>query len=67
LVLLDLVMPVMDGFGLMEILKEKGVLEHLPVVVITVDGSEEILERAYSMGRKRSSSNRLTPISSGKK
>ena len=50
LVLLDLVMPVMDGFVLMEILKEKGVLEHLPVVVITVDGSEQILEKAYSMG-----------------
>ena len=43
-------MPVMDGFVLMEILKEKGVLEHLPVVVITVDGSEQILEKAYSMG-----------------
>lgn len=50
LVLLDLVMPVMDGFGLMEILKEKGILEHLPVVVITVDGSEQILNKAYSMG-----------------
>lgn len=50
LVLLDLVMPVMDGFGLMEILKEKGVLEHLPVVVITVDSSEQILDKAYSMG-----------------
>lgn len=50
MVLLDLVMPVMDGFVLMEILKEKGVLEHLPVVVITVDGSEQILEKAYSMG-----------------
>lgn len=50
LVLLDLVMPVLDGFGLMEILREKGILEHLPVVVITVDDSEQILEKAYSMG-----------------
>lgn len=50
LVLLDLVMPVMDGFGLMEILKDKGILEHLPVVVITVDGSEQIMNKAYNMG-----------------
>lgn len=50
LVLLDLVMPVLDGFGLMEILKKRGILEHLPVVVITVDSSEQILNRAYSMG-----------------
>ncbi|MBS7008605.1 GGDEF domain-containing response regulator [Anaerostipes sp.] len=50
LVLLDLVMPVLDGFGLMEILKEKEILERLPVVVITVDSSEQILNKAYSMG-----------------
>ncbi|MDT8436220.1 MAG: GAF domain-containing protein [Gemmatimonadota bacterium] len=35
LVLLDLMMPEMDGFEFLETLRGRGILEHVPVIVIT--------------------------------
>ena len=46
-VLLDIIMPVMNGFGVLEYMKEKGLLDRLPVVIVTDDDSEETSDRAY--------------------
>src|SRR5688500_15997552 len=53
LVLLDLHMPVKDGFEVLAKLAPftTGV-EHLPVVIITGDGSPEVKRRALSLGAK---------------
>lgn len=50
IMLLDISMPVLDGFGVMEHLKETGRLEHLPVIFITAEDSVPAIQRAYELG-----------------
>ncbi len=47
-ILLDLNMPGMDGFSVLEYLKERGLTEQIPVIVITGDESEESIQKAFS-------------------
>ena len=42
LVLLDLNMPVMDGFELMRIMNEEEILKRIPIIVLTSEKSAEI-------------------------
>ena len=35
LILLDVIMPVMDGFGVLDYMKEKDLLAKIPVILIT--------------------------------
>lgn len=49
LVVLDLVMPVMDGFKTLKVMKERGWLTTIPVIVITSD-DEISMEDAYKTG-----------------
>lgn len=46
-VMLDIIMPVINGFGVLEYMKKKGLLERLPVVIVTDDDSEETSDRAF--------------------
>jgi two-component system, sensor histidine kinase and response regulator len=50
LVLLDIEMPVLDGFGLLEKLRAEVRFEHLPIVMLT--GREDIvsIDRAFQLG-----------------
>ena len=48
LVLLDLMMPVMNGFEVMEIVREDEQLKHIPIIVLTAEKSAEL--RALQMG-----------------
>lgn len=48
MILLDLLMPRMDGFELLEILKSNESLKHIPVIVLTADKSAEV--KALRMG-----------------
>jgi CheY-like chemotaxis protein len=50
LVFLDLLMPEMDGFELLEILKSKGKLEKLPVIVISAENDMDSIVRCIEMG-----------------
>jgi chemotaxis family two-component system response regulator Rcp1 len=50
LVLVDLKMPVMDGFELLERLRADHDLERLAVVVLTTSGRMEDRQRAHSLG-----------------
>ncbi len=34
-ILLDLLMPVMDGYKVLEFMRDNGILEHIPVIVVT--------------------------------
>lgn len=45
---LDLKMPVMDGFGVLDFLNEKKLLNKMPVVIISADDSKDTKEKVYS-------------------
>lgn len=49
-ILLDLVMPNMDGLEFMEVMKERGFLETIPVLVISGETSSEIEEKCLRSG-----------------
>lgn len=50
LVLLDIVMPVMDGYGVLEVMKNKGWIEDTPVIMISAENNPALIERAYNLG-----------------
>lgn len=50
LVLLDLIMPVMDGFGVLERMKEMGLIGQLPVIVISGETDSAAQVRSFRMG-----------------
>ena len=46
-ILLDVIMPVMDGFGVLEHMKKDNELQKIPVVIVTDDSSEETSVKAF--------------------
>jgi diguanylate cyclase (GGDEF)-like protein len=50
LVLLDIVMPQLDGFGVLNIMNENGWIEEVPVIMISAESSSTHVERAYQLG-----------------
>ena len=50
LVLLDIVMPNMDGYQVLEKMKEQRYLEYLPVIIISSEGNTTSMEKAYELG-----------------
>ena len=50
LICLDVVMPVLDGFGVLEYMKEKDMLESTPVIMITGETVRDSEDRAYAYG-----------------
>jgi len=52
LILSDIHMPVLDGFGLLRALREKSEWRDLPVVLITTESNEDRLQEAMSLGAR---------------
>ncbi len=50
LVLLDIFMPVMDGFEVLAYMNKTNLLNDIPVIMISGADSESFIRRAYSMG-----------------
>ena len=50
LVLLDIVMPEMDGFGVLEVMSENHWIEDIPVIMISAESGSSHIERAYELG-----------------
>lgn len=50
MVLLDLVMPNMDGFEVLSVMNKSGWLENLPVVIISSETSSTLVDTAYNLG-----------------
>lgn len=50
ILLLDISMPILNGFDVMERLNATGRLEHLPVIFITAEDSVSMMRRAYDLG-----------------
>lgn len=50
LVLMDLVMPVMDGYGFLKELRKEKSARELPVIVFTAKGNEEEVRVVLTLG-----------------
>ena len=49
-VLLDVVMPEMDGLEVLRHLKNHGILDRIPVFLITAESGDQIAKEAYQLG-----------------
>lgn len=50
IILLDLMMPIKDGFAVLESIKKDGRLKNIPVIVASNLGQKEETERALGLG-----------------
>ncbi len=50
LVLLDIVMPVMDGFGMLQLMNKYHWIEDIPVIMISAERGTSHIERAFELG-----------------
>ncbi len=50
LVLLDVVMPEMDGFDVLAIMNKRGWINDIPVIMVTAESQESTASRAYMLG-----------------
>lgn len=49
-VLLDIVMPELDGFGVLEIMRNDGTINSVPVIMITGENDDHSVLKAYKLG-----------------
>ena len=49
-VLLDMVMPVMDGFGVLNDMNRSGLIKNIPVILITSEDDDKTALESYSLG-----------------
>ncbi|MCI8624304.1 MAG: diguanylate cyclase [Provencibacterium sp.] len=50
LLLLDIVMPELDGYGVLKVMNQRRWIEYIPVIMISAESSSSHVERAYDMG-----------------
>lgn len=50
LVILDLYMPQMDGFAVLEMLNQMGWIEEIPIIMISSEENLDIVQKAYDLG-----------------
>lgn len=50
LLLLDIVMPEMDGFGVLQAMNQNHWIGEVPVVMISAESDTRVVERAYDLG-----------------
>ena len=50
IILLDLMMPVMDGYKVLQVIKTDPKLAHIPVLVFSAKGQPEEVEKALNLG-----------------
>ncbi len=50
LLLLDIVMPVMDGFEVLAMMNQKGWIKTVPVIMISAEAGGTYIDRAYDLG-----------------
>ena len=50
LILLDIVMPVMDGFQMLRIMNQNDWINHIPVIMISAESDDSSIKNAYDLG-----------------
>lgn len=48
--LLDIVMPVMDGFEMLEVMNKNGWIKSVPVIIISAETVPSYMDKAYDLG-----------------
>ena len=51
-ILLDLVMPKVNGIEVLKIIRREKIVEDVPIFIITADNSEETIYESYELGVK---------------
>ena len=50
LLLLDINMPRLDGFGVLEVMKQHNWLQEIPVIITSSEDDESFIQKAYDLG-----------------
>lgn len=50
LLLLDIVMPCMDGFEVLREMNERGFIDRIPVIIISSENTPDFMKRVYELG-----------------
>lgn len=50
LLLLDINMPRLDGFGVLEVMKQRNCLQEIPVIITSSEDDESFIQKAYELG-----------------
>ena len=50
LLLLDINMPRLDGFGVLEVMKQRNRLQEIPVIITSSEDDESFIQKAYELG-----------------
>ena len=50
LVLLDINMPRLDGFGVLEVMKQRSWIKEVPVIIISAENGSNFIKKAYDLG-----------------
>lgn len=50
LLLLDINMPRLDGFGVLEVMKQRNWLQEIPVIITSSEDDESFIQKAYELG-----------------
>ena len=53
LILLDIMLPKVDGLELLRVIKSNGVASNIPVILLTNLEKDEILEKCLELGAKK--------------
>ena len=48
--LLDINMPRLDGFGVLEVMKQRNWLQEIPVIITSSEDDESFIQKAYEPG-----------------
>ena len=48
--LLDINMPRLDGFGVLEVMKQRNWLQEIPVIITSSEDDESFIQKAYDLG-----------------
>lgn len=48
--LLDINMPRLDGFGVLEVMKQRNWLQEIPVIITSSEDDESFIQKAYELG-----------------
>lgn len=50
IVLLDIIMPEMDGFAVLSAMQKQGYINYIPVIIISTESTAQYVDKAYEMG-----------------